>query len=447
MPKTLFFQSLIQFWGKPIVNFNDAMVMLPHLSMRSEARVGQATVVVQWRRGMETKTFTRRQLYELVWQRPLRDVARELGISDVALGKACRRHGIPLPGRGYWAKIAAGQKLTPVPLPAVPGVASQLSFTPVVPTPAPPPIPAQLSEPRKRHADEPLVLSTLEAPHPLVKQLRRALHRQDIDTHGQRSVRSPKGWSLTTSPESEERALVILDTLLQRLKSAGARVMEQPPERYQTEPTRYLSLDGEDVIVTLRETYRQQRKTEEEVERERKVDGWARQYLFIPTGRLTLSIDNYPRRHEATWSDSKLPLENVLLTILTTLLALPDLLKEQRHKAREAELARLEEERRRAEARRQFERRQQCLTDLLGEAQRWQQHAALTAYLDELEKRAAAHPHLQTETFKEGVAVARQLASSLLPFEERMTRLAEFGLLPNREIEQAWLRMPALTAR
>jgi hypothetical protein len=42
-------------------------------------------------------------------------VAAELGDSDVAVKKICDKHRIPVPGRGYWAKIAAGQKLRPAP--------------------------------------------------------------------------------------------------------------------------------------------------------------------------------------------------------------------------------------------------------------------------------------------------------------------------------------------
>jgi hypothetical protein len=36
-------------------------------------------------------------------------VAADLGVSDVAVKKICDKHRIPVPGRGYWAKIAAGQ--------------------------------------------------------------------------------------------------------------------------------------------------------------------------------------------------------------------------------------------------------------------------------------------------------------------------------------------------
>jgi hypothetical protein len=55
-------------------------------------------------------TLSRSALHELVWTKPVRDVAKEFGISDVALAKRCRALKIPLPARGYWAKVAAGQK-------------------------------------------------------------------------------------------------------------------------------------------------------------------------------------------------------------------------------------------------------------------------------------------------------------------------------------------------
>lgn len=37
------------------------------------------------------REFTREELYTLVWSKPTRTIAKELGISDVALGKTCRK--------------------------------------------------------------------------------------------------------------------------------------------------------------------------------------------------------------------------------------------------------------------------------------------------------------------------------------------------------------------
>ncbi len=59
----------------------------------------------------------REKLYEQVWTIPGARLAPLYGISDVALAKVCRRHKIPRPPRGYWARLAAGQKLLKPPLP------------------------------------------------------------------------------------------------------------------------------------------------------------------------------------------------------------------------------------------------------------------------------------------------------------------------------------------
>lgn len=61
--------------------------------------------------------FRRQALYELIWSEPISVLAPQMGISDVALAKACKRHGIPRPGRGHWAKLKAGKRSLRTPLP------------------------------------------------------------------------------------------------------------------------------------------------------------------------------------------------------------------------------------------------------------------------------------------------------------------------------------------
>lgn len=61
--------------------------------------------------------WNRFELYNEVWDQPLVKLWRKYGISDVRLGKVCRKLKIPLPGRGYWAKRAVGQTVEQVPLP------------------------------------------------------------------------------------------------------------------------------------------------------------------------------------------------------------------------------------------------------------------------------------------------------------------------------------------
>ena len=64
---------------------------------------------------------SREELFALVWERPATEVARELGISDVALGKLCRRPQVLKPPRGYWARVASGKTPRRPPLPAYRG--------------------------------------------------------------------------------------------------------------------------------------------------------------------------------------------------------------------------------------------------------------------------------------------------------------------------------------
>ncbi len=65
--------------------------------------------------------FNREKLYDQVWSQPVRTVAAEYGISDVALAKTCRKLKIPRPGRGYWAKVASGKRVrSRPPLPPFP---------------------------------------------------------------------------------------------------------------------------------------------------------------------------------------------------------------------------------------------------------------------------------------------------------------------------------------
>ena len=40
-------------------------------------------------------------------------VAKKFALSPWALSKACRRHHIPIPPFGYWARMAVGHKITP----------------------------------------------------------------------------------------------------------------------------------------------------------------------------------------------------------------------------------------------------------------------------------------------------------------------------------------------
>jgi DNA-binding Lrp family transcriptional regulator len=43
-------------------------------------------------------------LAKLVWEMPFTEIAKRLGISDVAIRKRCKKLGIETPPQGYWLK-------------------------------------------------------------------------------------------------------------------------------------------------------------------------------------------------------------------------------------------------------------------------------------------------------------------------------------------------------
>lgn len=59
----------------------------------------------------------RSELFGIVWREPLATLAPKLGMSKPTLLKLCRMHNVPVPGRGHWAKVRAGQGLAPEALP------------------------------------------------------------------------------------------------------------------------------------------------------------------------------------------------------------------------------------------------------------------------------------------------------------------------------------------
>ena len=58
---------------------------------------------------MSRVTVSRRELYRQVWSTAMTRLAKKYGLSDVGLAKICRKHDVPRPARGYWAKKQYGK--------------------------------------------------------------------------------------------------------------------------------------------------------------------------------------------------------------------------------------------------------------------------------------------------------------------------------------------------
>ncbi len=50
------------------------------------------------------------EMTQMVWEMPTTKIAQIYGVSDKAIEKFCKKHGIEKPPRGYWARQYAGQR-------------------------------------------------------------------------------------------------------------------------------------------------------------------------------------------------------------------------------------------------------------------------------------------------------------------------------------------------
>lgn len=53
-----------------------------------------------------------KELEKLVWEKPSVHIAKQFGVSDVAVAKRCKKLGIKKPPRGYWVKRRARMSAT-----------------------------------------------------------------------------------------------------------------------------------------------------------------------------------------------------------------------------------------------------------------------------------------------------------------------------------------------
>lgn len=183
--------------------------------------------------------FTRQELYGLVWSEPMSTLGPTLGISGVGLAKVCRRADIPVPERGYWARLHAGKDVARRSLPPRgPGMSDTVVIgeTPYEPYAAlaarllagPSPPPPTFSE-EMTHVTERVramvskvrVTKTLDRPHPLIARL--------LDEEERRRERQTNS-SLTLSSDGplfgspfERRRLRIVNGVFLALQRCGCR--------------------------------------------------------------------------------------------------------------------------------------------------------------------------------------------------------------------------------
>jgi hypothetical protein len=295
-------------------------------------------------------TLTREQLYEMVWSKPTTHLAKELGISDVALAKICKKLDVPKPKPGYWQQLGTGIAPAKPPLQSVPAstpghVVLQGQSTPKRLKEFDPEA-AALIEELRNGASRIEVSGRLTHLHPLVEASRAAFDNGEPDEFERiRGASGTQHLDIRASKKTLRRSLLVMDTLVKAIETRGFSVEIAKDDNRSTQAV----VGAETVKIAL---WEEVRRSENPVPPPDAKDRWKR-WSFAPTGTLVLMIDHYGTDGaRKRWRDGKRrPLEEQLNDILVGIFTVAETKRAER-----LEVA--EEERRCMEVRLRWERRE-----------------------------------------------------------------------------------------
>ncbi|MGA9892843.1 MAG: hypothetical protein WBQ55_10915, partial [Xanthobacteraceae bacterium] len=193
-------------------------------------------------------------LYRQMWQTPASRLCAQYGISGRGLKKICHRLSVPSPPRGYWARLAAGQRTKQTPLPdAAPGIPLQATIAPSPPAapvaPALEPENAEQLRTARTAVTEVTVPAKLNRLHPVIAAWI-ARHQREI-AHDQ----SVWGRVITKPFTSfERRQQRILSSLFKAAEKLGYKVKGEAPQEVSLETGRST------IAFKLRERIKQVRR-------------------------------------------------------------------------------------------------------------------------------------------------------------------------------------------
>lgn len=351
---------------------------------------------------MDKQTFTRKELYDLVWAQPMLSLSKKYNISDVGLRKMCIRMSIPMPKAGHWQKLQFGKKVPKAPLPGNynGGGSASLSLrdeTTPYPVRGESPLSVLKHQIEKDASLKLTVPDKLTNPDKLIIAARESLNRKDSYPHNGLIYCLREELDIRVTKTNIPRALRFMDTLIKALRVRGHDVVVE-------NGSTYFIINRQKLKVSLRE----------KTKRVPGNDRWQTSE-YHPTGQLVFKLDKI--FHGKEWLDGKLPLEDQLTTIIAKLELASVKLNEQ-----EAIWKKQREEREVQERlRKAFEHRRQEDLDnfkaMLVKSSRWHKAVNLRNYIDAVEQRALDTKGI-TDELKDWLHWARKKADWYDPLFE-----------------------------
>lgn len=352
---------------------------------------------------MENITFSRKELYDLVWAKPMLSLSKKYDISDVGLRKACIRMNIPLPKAGHWQKLRHGKKSPAKALPKdyIGDEKMILRLRQEGESIKGPSQKSILSELQKEIESDPKldirVTEKLTNPDKLIIEARNSLTERSKYLNNGLAWCSIDHLSIKVSPGNISRALRFMDKFIKVLKIRGHEV-------YVRHDSTYVVIEKEEIMISLRET----------LKRELVDDGRWKTAKDTPTGLLCLKMGRY---NDKEWKDGKQTLEEQLSQIIVRLETEGKQLRERSLRREKERLEAQEIERIRKELEKRQEKELEDFKGILQQASRLHKATTIRTYIDKVEAHAAENGKV-TEDIIQWLAWARKKADWYDPLIE-----------------------------
>ena len=311
----------------------------------------------------ENIEIERNQLYKLVWSKPVVQIAKDFGISDVAVSKICKKLNIPKPGLGYWAKKQFGKRTRQAPLPPL-KLGDPENYTIKGSMDANLNLTSEFIDKQKAFESKPTntvkVKQSLRNPHSLVHHSMKRLHDERPDDS--KRISGGRGClDVWVSKDSIHRALLIIDALIKALEKRGFPVSLKDHYKDNTS----VEINDESISFGIVEASRQIPNPK------RETDRWENRYDYLPTGKLTLRIKNYYHGQKSISDGKAQRLEDCLNKFILLLVKASEIEKIRRKEREQWEKEYQERVEKEREVALRQQKEQNMLNELFANADTW----------------------------------------------------------------------------
>jgi hypothetical protein len=339
----------------------------------------------------------------------MRDAAKEIGISDVALGKACRRCNIPKPRQGHWNMPEKSREAKPELGPEPAEAYYRHVHLHVLESSVREAVAAKESLAPTREVGDIRVPKTLHGALPLVVRTRGCLQKEERDG---RAVWDKGALDIRVSKKAADRALRLMDALIR--KSVALGDAWKVDEKNTT-----VTCEGTPLRVRLSERFTKRDLPKPTAKPGRPEPYWWPRFEWVGTGEFTFQVDEHtPTPVRKVWKDTaSSPLEDRLADLLETLPKIAHAVQakeEQWRRDREEFERRAREAQLRAD---EIETQRQLRNRLASKVRAWERAQRIRAFCVAL----AASPLGDSDDAREWSQWAQAQADSLDPFCNEVT--------------------------